>query len=141
MARPAWLEIYRHYEVISCVEAATARGINLATELKTLLLTANSRVIAVHLRGDRRLDNGRLRRLFNARVSFLPAQEVALHGLRAGAINPWNIEFCRVHVISASVLALPHMATNNSARDEGILFNTSELRKLPNVVIADIERD
>jgi prolyl-tRNA editing enzyme YbaK/EbsC (Cys-tRNA(Pro) deacylase) len=141
MATPAWLHVYRHQEVISCVDAARARGIDLAIELKTLLLRVRRRIVAVHLRGDRRLDNRRLRRLFGVRISFVPTEELVRHGLRPGTINPWNVPFCHAHVISASVLVLPQMATNNSLRDEGVLFDTSELRKLRNVVIAEVESE
>jgi prolyl-tRNA editing enzyme YbaK/EbsC (Cys-tRNA(Pro) deacylase) len=133
--------MYRHREVISCSDAAKARGIELRSELKTLLLRVQKKIVAVHLRGDRRLDNRRLRRLFGARPSFMRPDELDVYGLRPGTINPWNVPFCDAHVVASSVFSLAEMATNNSRRDEGVLFATGELRALPNVIIGDIDRD
>ena len=141
MTRPTWLRVYRHHEVISCSEAAEARGIELRSELKTLLLRVHQKIVGVHLRGDRRLDIRRLRRLFGAPSSFMRADELDVYGVRPGTINPWNVPFCDAHVVASSVFALAEMATNNSRRDEGVLFATGELRTLPNVIIGDIDRE
>ncbi|HEX8618243.1 MAG TPA: YbaK/EbsC family protein [Thermoanaerobaculia bacterium] len=140
METPQWLKVYRHPAVISCVEAAQARGVPLSVELKTLLMRSGGFVVAVHLAAHRRLNSRAVKRLLGTkRLSFLHEDELVAHGVRRGAINPWNVPFCSLHVVAQSVFRIPRMSTNNSRLDEGVLFATRELRKLPGLIVGPFD--
>jgi prolyl-tRNA editing enzyme YbaK/EbsC (Cys-tRNA(Pro) deacylase) len=125
-----------HAPVVTCEDAAAARGIGLSEELKTLLLESGRLRIAVHLRGDARLRLRTIKRLLRLRdVRFIETPVLASAGLRAGTINPWNVPFCRYHVLCLHVLTNTEMATNAGALDAGQFFPTAALLDLPNLLV------
>jgi prolyl-tRNA editing enzyme YbaK/EbsC (Cys-tRNA(Pro) deacylase) len=133
---PALTRRVRHEPVVTCEHAAVARGIELRTELKTLLLQSARVHIAVHLRGDTRLCLRAVKRLLHVRdLRFVEPPLLAAVGLRAGTINPWNVPFCRYHLLCLHVLANHEMATNAGALDVGQFFPTAALFELPNLVV------
>lgn len=129
------IRLVKHRPVVSCMDAANARGIPLSHELKTLVLRAGAAVFAVHLRGDHRLDSRSVERTFRRNSSFLTADQLAQHSLRPGLLNPWNVPFCTYHLLCLEVLRLPVMATNNSRFDEGQFFHTADLLTLSNLIV------
>src|SRR5271154_6042314 len=76
-------------DVVSCAEAASGKGIPLANELKTLVLTTSKGLRALHLRGDR---SASLRKVKNflavdeARIA--PPYVIAGLGLMPGTVCP-----------------------------------------------------
>jgi prolyl-tRNA editing enzyme YbaK/EbsC (Cys-tRNA(Pro) deacylase) len=140
METPQWLQIYRHPAVISCTEAACARGVPLGVELKTLLLRSRGLIVAVHLPADRRLNSRVVRKLLRTRrLSFLHEDQLAAYGVQRGAINPWNVPFCALHLVAQSVFRIARMSTNNARLDEGVLFATRDLRRLPGLIVGPFD--
>jgi prolyl-tRNA editing enzyme YbaK/EbsC (Cys-tRNA(Pro) deacylase) len=126
----------QHAPVVSCEHAAATRGIELHAELKTLLLESAHVRIAVHLRGDTRLRFRAVKRLLRIRdLRFVEPSLLAAVGLRAGTINPWNVPFCRYHLLCLHVLANREMATNAGQLHVGQFFPTAALLDLPNLVV------
>ena len=122
--------------VVSCERAAAARGIELRAELKTLLLQSAGLRFAVHLRGDTRLCTRTVKRLLRIRdLRFLEPTFLIAAKLRAGTINPWNVPFCRYHLVCLRVLANREMATNAGVLDAGHFFLTDALFDLPNLIV------
>jgi hypothetical protein len=126
----------RHKDVISCDQAAQARGIKLKQELKTILLHFNEIKVAVHIRGCDKVNFRSIKKLFKCRnIKFLSQDKLLLYNLSPGKINPWNIDFCEYHLVCLLVLSNSFVATNNSKLSEGIIFRPHLLLGLPNLII------
>src|ERR1700743_2210709 len=111
-----------HHFVTTCNEAAAARGIPLWQELKTIILEAETRCMAVHLRGDQRVNFRAVKQATGVRdVRFLDLSRGNVN-LSCGTINPWNVDFCKQNMLDNSVLRIQIMATNNAIHTEGIFF-------------------
>ena len=54
-----------HHKVISCKEAAFERGIELSQELKSIVVSIDSELYIIHLRGSQRINENRILNLFN----------------------------------------------------------------------------
>ena len=92
--------------------------------------------LAVHLRGDSRLRVRRVKRLLGLRdVRFIDVSALASAGLAAGTINPWNVPFCRYHLVCLHALANCEMATNAGLLEVGQFFQTATLLDLPNLIV------
>ena len=133
---PRPLRIVHHGAVVSCGEAAAARAIDLGQELKTLVLDTGAFSLAVHLRADTRLRARSIKRLIKLdNVHLVQLDVLARFGLYPGVINPWNVPFCRYHLLCLRVLVNPVMATNDSSLTMGRFFSTHDLLALPNLVV------
>jgi hypothetical protein len=128
--------VVRHAPVLSCQEAARARGVPLEQELKTLILSVSTFAVAAHITGDKRLNLRAVKQLFHVRdVRFLSRAILGIHGLAAGTVNPWNVNFCRYNLLCRTVLERPQMTTNNSSLCEGVFFDPHDLLSLPSLVL------
>lgn len=125
-----------HAPVITCEEAAQARGIDLGQEVKTLLLKSGHRLLAAHIRGSGKLCRHSVRAVLKRRdLRFLRADELDEHGVAPGRINPWNIPFCTLNLISLHLLDKNPVGTNLGSLTEGILFSPRLLLDLPSAVV------
>lgn len=138
MLFPTGLHIAHGY-VVTCEEAARARGIPLEQELKTLLLMIGHWRVAVHIQGSDRLCRQPLRRLFRTHdIRFINRNELRAMGLERGIINPWNVPKSIVHVVCRRTLAHEVMGTNAGTFCDGILFAPFALLELQNLILGDI---
>ncbi|VFR43116.1 tRNA proofreading protein STM4549 [plant metagenome] len=72
--------------------AARAHGVAPGQIAKTLSLRVGEEVVLVVVRGDARLDNGKLKRAFGAKVRMLDAERVmALTGHPVGGVCPFGL--------------------------------------------------
>ncbi|MGE4290987.1 MAG: YbaK/EbsC family protein [Desulfovibrio sp.] len=126
-------------EVRSCLEAANARGIPLSLELKTLLLRADGKLMAVHLRGGDRLNNRLVKKACNIRnLAFETLEQIRAYGLEKGIINPWTVPKQAMHVVDTAVMKQSVMTTNNGTLTGSMLVNIQDLLTLNHVRIEKI---
>lgn len=129
-------------EVRTCVEAAEARGIPLAVELKTLLMASDDLLIAVHLRGCDRMHNKRVKRIFGVKnLTFAPSHLLSSVGLAKGRINPWSVPDSTVHIVDTAVMEQPIMWTNDGTLTGTCLVRATSLLDLHAVRIATVRVD
>ncbi|MBI4882999.1 MAG: TIR domain-containing protein [Actinobacteria bacterium] len=129
-------------EVISCEEAAAARGIPLVNELKTLILRTHDGLVAAHLPGDGVLSLRKVKdRLETAEAYLADPEDLLAIGLSAGTVSAvldpvWSLP----HLVSRRLLDLRQVMTNNGTRTGYFAFDPALLVEAPDVVVADIEK-
>ncbi len=129
------------HPVISCDEAARARGIPLAYELKTLLLTTDVGLIAAHLPGDGRVALRRVKEYLRVRQAHLASREVISRlGLAPGTVSAvrepvWSLP----HLVTHRLLDLSLVATNDGTDRGYYLFPPSLLLEAAVVATGDFE--
>lgn len=129
-------------EVVTCDEAAAAKGIPLSHELKTMLLFTSLGPHLVHTRGDRCVSLRKVKNYLGVDQACLAPKEYLdqLH-LAPGKICPlleplWSFP----HLISSSVLALDFVSTNNGHRSEYFQFHPDILLRAARVFLGDFEK-
>jgi prolyl-tRNA editing enzyme YbaK/EbsC (Cys-tRNA(Pro) deacylase) len=128
--------VIHHEPVLTCAAAAVARGIPLRCELKTLLMMVRHGRIAVHLRASDRLSSRSIRSVLRTQYTrFLTTLELREAGFQPGTVNPWSVPLDHYHLLCASVLDLPTVATNAGTLTTGVLFRPELLLKLPRLVL------
>lgn len=127
---------FSHSRVITCEEAATARGVSIEQELKSILLKSNSDIFAVHLCGGHRIDSKAIKtKLRKKHLRFLNKSELNGFGLKPGLVNPWNIEFCKINLVCNRVFNNEFMTTNNGTFNKGVTLKPSQLLNLKEVMV------
>lgn len=130
------------HEVVTCEEAAKARGISLQNELKTLILKTPTGLIAAHICGDSELS---LNAVKNATVErnlrIADPENLASIGLQAGTVCPilnpvWEMS----HIISKRVLSLNFVMTNNGTKTGYFKFDPVFLTNANSFIIGNFER-
>jgi prolyl-tRNA editing enzyme YbaK/EbsC (Cys-tRNA(Pro) deacylase) len=128
--------------VVSCEEAAAARDIPLARELKTLLLQTHNRIVAAHLPGDGTLSLRKVKTVLATAQAYLASPEdLADLGLSEGTIcavlEPvWSM----THLISRRLMTIDSVMTNNGTRTGYFEFDPAVLAKAADVIVDDLEQ-
>lgn len=128
--------------VVTCEEAAFAKSIKLASELKTLILETSSGLIAVHLPGDGILSLRAVKDFIEAEEAYIADPEILLKlGLSAGTVSAvldpvWSMP----HLISRRVFDRDILSTNNRTKTGYFLFDPVILTRAGNVRIGEFER-
>jgi prolyl-tRNA editing enzyme YbaK/EbsC (Cys-tRNA(Pro) deacylase) len=131
------------HEVVTCEEAANARNIPLANELKTLILKAPSGFIAVHLPGDGELSLRAVKNQLEIKnVKIADPEQILKIGLQSGTVsavlNPvWNM----THLVSKRVLSLAFVMTNNGTTTGYFKFDPIIILDANSTIIGNFERD
>lgn len=129
-------------EVITCEEAAAARGIPLVNELKTLILRTHNGLIAAHLPGDGALSLRKVKdRLETAETYLADPEDLLRLGLSAGTVSAvldpvWSLP----HLVSRRLLDLRQVMTNNGTRTGYFSFDPAVLVEAADVVVDDFEK-
>lgn len=129
-------------KVLSCAEAALAKGIPVENELKTLILTLDfGEVVAVHVRGNRRLSLRAVKRYMKTEQALLmDVVNLASMGCVPGTVCPFLPPVWRVHqLISKEVLALDYVSTNNGTNTGYFLFSPKLLLQVPSCAVGEFE--
>jgi len=127
--------------VVSCVEAALAKGIPLENELKTLLLETSNGLVAVELPGDAKVSLRKIKDALEVKKAHLAAPEkLAQLGLESGTVSAvcapvWDMP----HLISKRLLKLGEVSTNSGHKRGYYLFDPSLLLKTEEHLIGDFE--
>jgi prolyl-tRNA editing enzyme YbaK/EbsC (Cys-tRNA(Pro) deacylase) len=128
-------------EVITCAEAAAAKGFELRNELKSIVVRTRVGLVAVHLRGDREVSLRKIKRELGLKDAYLASEEVLVKiGLSPGIVcavrEPlWSMP----NLLSASVLELDFVSTNDGTLSGYFVFAPQVLTTCPNVRIGDFE--
>jgi prolyl-tRNA editing enzyme YbaK/EbsC (Cys-tRNA(Pro) deacylase) len=129
------------HPVITCEEAAQARAIPLAQELKTLLLQTRRGIVAAHLPGDGTLSLRKVKaRLETAEAYLSDPEDLLALGLSAGTVcailEPvWSMP----HLISRRLLGLGTVMTNDGTRTGFFEFDPGALTQAVDVIVDDFE--
>lgn len=127
---------------VTCEEAASAKGIKLASELKSLVLETSSGLIAVHLPGDGILSLRAVKDFIEAEEAYLADPETLLRlGLSPGTVSAvldpvWSMP----HLISRRVFDRDIVSTNNRTKTGYFFFDPVILTSAAHVRIGDFER-
>jgi len=129
----------QHKEVTTCSEAAVGRGISLEDELKTLIVKGKGRDVAVHLRGDMKVNPRRLKEILNV-SEFEPLDVSALadkYFAETGTVCPftkrvWQLE----HIVDSHVEKKEVMYTNNGSKTGFVRFSPRVLQRAAKVRVA-----
>lgn len=129
--------------VISCEDAAKARGIQLVNELKSLLLETSKGRYVVHLPADGQVDLRRVKNFLNVKEAYIldPELLVADYDLSRGRIcavlEPiWSLP----HLVSKRLLSLKEIYTNNKTRIGYFKFSPNILMQAENSNLGDFEK-
>jgi len=112
-------------DVISCEEAAEARGVPLKNELKTLILSTTNGFVAVHIPGDGKISLRSIKNALGINKAHIAApEELYKMELSPGTVSAilepvWSLP----HLISKRVLAQDYVTTNNGTRRQYYKFD------------------
>jgi prolyl-tRNA editing enzyme YbaK/EbsC (Cys-tRNA(Pro) deacylase) len=127
--------------VVTCAEAASAKGIALANEVKTLLLSTTKGFVALHLPGDAEAALRCVKNALEVREARLASpDELKELGLVPGTVcavkDPiWSLP----HLISKRVLQMDMVSTNNGTHRGFYRFHPSVLLEASSVMIGAFE--
>jgi prolyl-tRNA editing enzyme YbaK/EbsC (Cys-tRNA(Pro) deacylase) len=126
--------------IVTCEEAARAKGIPLAAELKSLFLVTSGGFILAHIRGSDRLSLRRVKTLFKLSEAYLAPRDILneMH-LSEGTISPflrllWELP----QVVDKQLLDQPKVSTNAGTQHTYVEFSPRVLLSAPDATIADI---
>lgn len=134
---------YTGKPVTTCEEAAQERGVPLTKELKTLIIETSLGLLAVHLRGDRRLSLRRVKDLLGVEEAHLASPEkLSDLGLSPGTVsavhNPvWSLP----HLVSQSLMQIDEVTTNNKTLMGYLSFDPRVLLKSRRSLVASLEEE
>jgi predicted nucleotide-binding protein/prolyl-tRNA editing enzyme YbaK/EbsC (Cys-tRNA(Pro) deacylase) len=126
--------------VISCEDAASARGIPLCNELKTLIVETSAGLIAAHIPGDRTLSLRAVKEVLETEQASLSSPDnLRSLGLTPGTVSAildpvWSLP----HLIDRAVLGLEFVATNNKTTTGYFRFDPQILITASSYTLADI---
>lgn len=129
--------------VVTCMEAAQAKGIHLENELKTLLLETSNGFVAIELPGDATASLRKIKDFLEVKKAHLADPETLNHlGLEPGtvsAVRPpvWGMH----HLVSKRLLNLDEISTNSGNKNGYYRFEPSLLLKAEKVNIGDFEEE
>jgi len=128
--------------VVSCEEAAAAKGIPLDNELKTLILDTTRGLVALHLLGDGEASLRAVKNAMGVKQAFLAeASTLAEIGLQPGTVcavkDPvWSMP----HLITRRILSKDMVSTNNGTHRGFYRFHPTVLLEADSVTLGDFEQ-
>jgi prolyl-tRNA editing enzyme YbaK/EbsC (Cys-tRNA(Pro) deacylase) len=128
-------------QVVTCEEAAQARSVPLAHELKTLLLQTHHGIVAAHLPGDGVLSLRKVKaRLETAQAYLADPEELQRLGLTPGTVSAvldpvWSMP----HLISRRLLGMDKVTTNDGTFTGYFEFDPAVLAEAADVIVDDFE--
>ena len=127
--------------VVSCVEAAEAKGIDLERELKSLLIVTSTGPVLVHIRGNRRLSLRAIKRLLSVDEARLaPASDLQELGLAPGTVSPFaSTLWAMRQLVTREILRLAWVTTNAGISDAYVMFEPAILLQAPTISVGDFE--
>lgn len=130
-----------NHQVVTCEQAAEAKGIPLENELKSLILQTSKGLFAAHVRGNRDVSLKAVKRVLEADEAYMAGPEIMESlGLTPGTVSAvldpvWSLP----QLISREVLQLGYVSTNIGRKDAYVRFNPKVLIEADKVQIGDFE--
>lgn len=129
-------------DVVSCGEAATAKGISVARELKSLVLETDAGPVLAHLSGEHTLSLRKVKKVLGVQEARLasPTRLDELQ-LRPGIICPFLPQlWCLPQLITKSLLEFDWVTTNDGTLSGYFIFDPLILLGAESYSIAHLER-
>ena len=129
--------------VVSCVEAAQAKGIPLKNELKTLILKTCLGYLALHLPGDATASLRKVKKILKVKQASLAAPEnLQRLGMKPGTvsaiINPtWSMP----HLVSVKLFAMNYLSTNSGSTRHYYIFSPLVFLTADKVLFGEFEQE
>jgi len=123
-------------DVVSCEEAASAKGIPLQNELKSLILDTNKGLYLLNIPGDRFANLRSVKTILNVKNAYLADHNI-LNNLKvqSGTITPLLKQIWALpQLLSLEVLKYDFVSTNAGVLDKYIIFKPKILMAHPNVI-------
>lgn len=126
-------------DVISCNEAAYAKGIPLKNELKTLIIETNNGLCTINISGENQISLRKVKNYFNIKNAYLASMKTLVSmNLLPGAVCPFLDQLWHLPLlIDKNILNLAFTSTNNGKRNEYIIFPPEILLLAPKYIIGD----
>jgi len=122
--------------VVTCEEAASAKGIPLKNELKSLILNTSIGLYLLNIPGDSLANLRSVKMVLNVKEVYLAGENI-LHKLRvqAGTVTPlleqiWELP----QLLSLEVLKCEFVSTNAGVLDKYIIFSPKILMTHSNII-------
>jgi prolyl-tRNA editing enzyme YbaK/EbsC (Cys-tRNA(Pro) deacylase) len=127
--------------VVSCEEAAGAKGIPLENELKTLILHTTNGFVALHVRGNRSASLRSVKAALGVDQARMASNDQLRDlGLQPGTVCPiLNPVWSMPHLLSRSILALDYVSTNSGKLNAFFKFRPEILLDTDSISIGDFE--
>lgn len=115
--------------VLSCKEAAHAKGIELSRELKSLIVASSQGTCVVHVKGDACACWRAVKRALNCREACLATGQIMRQlrlerGIVCPIIDPvWSMK----HLIDVSLLEMSWVSTNDGTLRGYVMFDPHDL--------------
>jgi len=112
------------HDVVSCSQAAIAKGIPLENELKSLILTTSKGLYVLNIPGN---ENASLRSVKNTldvnEALLANIEQLNTLQVQPGTVCPFLPQlWCLPQLISKDILKLSFVSTNNGNKNEYIIF-------------------
>lgn len=117
------------FEVISCVQAAKAKGFPLRNELKTLLINTSKGLYVTNILGDQKLNLRKVKQALGCKQARLASPQILKKlGLVPGTVcaikDPvWELP----SLIESSLLDLKFTSTNDGTRTGYVVLNEPKI--------------
>ncbi len=129
-------------EVISCEEAAMARNVPLANELKSMVINSSAGFVVVHLPGDGQISLRAVKNALEIKNARIASKEdlYELHlspGTVSAILEPvWSMP----HLISKRLLTQDYVTTNNGTRSQYFKFDPVKLLGAEQFLLGQFEK-
>jgi len=121
-------------DVTTCEEAASAKGIPLQNELKSLIIDTSIGLYLLNIPGDKLANLRSIKKAIKVKEAFLAGEDILSRlKVEAGTVTPllsriWNIP----QLLSLDVLEYDFVSTNAGTHNKYIIFNPTILKSHPN---------
>ena len=125
--------------VVSCKEAALAKGIPLENELKTLILKTSFGFVALQLPGNAKASFRKVKKTLNVkRASLASHDELKSLGLAPGRVSAvLNPTWSMLHLVHETLLSFKYISTNSGSSRKYYIFPPSIFLKADKVIFGE----
>lgn len=125
------------HDVISCTEAANAKGISIKNELKTLVLETSSGICTVNVSSKNRVSLRQVKTALNVDEACLASSHILnTLNLIPGTVCPFLTQLWKAPMlIDEYLLDLSFVSTNKGVRNQFIFFSPRLLLLSPHHIV------
>ena len=130
-------QIYEHEPVYTSQEAAKARGVELKTGCKSMVLkTKAGKFVLANVAADKRIDLKKLERILDSKLSFATRDEVLqITHCESGSVPPFGWLFGMQTFLDESVLENDFVNFNIGMLTKSVKISKQDLLKIMNPII------
>lgn len=111
LGQQEFIRHYRHPPVSSCGQIAALHGVPLDHVLKSIVLNVDGIFIGAHIPGGHAVLRPAVEAATGAFfIRLASEEELGVHGLAACTVNPFNLGFCRGHLLSRHLAGLDEVS-------------------------------